>query len=55
MHSTLSLATGLQFKVLIKIELVAICGSDIALYQWNEVAKVIATVPFIPGRSNFLN
>ena len=31
---------------------VAICGSDIALYEWNEVAKVIATVPFIPGKFN---
>ena len=29
---------------------VAICGSDIALYSWNEVAKTIATLPFIPGR-----
>jgi len=35
--------------VLIKVEKVAICGSDIALYTWNEVAQVIATVPFIPG------
>ena len=33
-----------------KVEKVAICGSDIALYLWNEVAKVIATVPFIPGK-----
>ena len=36
-------------EVLFKVEKVAICGSDIALYQWNEVAKVIATIPFIPG------
>jgi len=36
-------------EVLLKIEKVAICGSDIALYTWNEVAQVIATVPFIPG------
>jgi len=36
-------------EVLFKVEKVAICGSDIALYLWNEVAKVIATVPFIPG------
>ena len=35
---------------LFKVEKVAICGSDIALYLWNEVAKVIATVPFIPGK-----
>jgi len=37
-------------EVLFKVEKVAICGSDIALYLWNEVAKVIATVPFIPGK-----
>jgi len=36
-------------EVLIKVEKVAICGSDIALYNWNEVAQVIATIPFIPG------
>jgi len=36
-------------EVLLKVEKVAICGSDIALYNWNEVAQVIATVPFIPG------
>jgi len=39
----------LEDEVLLKIEKVAICGSDIALYNWNEVARVIATVPFIPG------
>jgi threonine dehydrogenase-like Zn-dependent dehydrogenase len=26
--------------VLVKIEMVAICGSDIALYNWSEVAQV---------------
>jgi len=36
-------------EVVIKVEKVAICGSDIALYTWNEMAQVIATVPFIPG------
>jgi len=36
-------------EVLFRVEKVAICGSDIALHLWNEVAKVIATVPFIPG------
>merc|ERR1712156_1056928 len=35
-------------EVLFRVEKVAICGSDIALHLWNEVAKVIATVPFIP-------
>jgi len=36
-------------EVLIRVDCVAICGSDIALYQWNEMAKIIATTPFIPG------
>jgi len=36
-------------EVLIKVDSVAICGSDIALYNWSEVAQVIAKVPFIPG------
>ncbi len=36
-------------EVLFEVQKVAICGSDIALYSWNEVARVIATIPFIPG------
>lgn len=36
-------------EVLIKVDAISICGSDISLYTWNEVARVIATVPFIPG------
>ncbi|KAF2367355.1 Alcohol dehydrogenase N-terminal, partial [Trinorchestia longiramus] len=36
-------------EVLIKIEKVGICGSDISLWKWNEVAKDIASLPFIPG------
>ena len=32
-----------------KVEKVAICGSDINLFLWNEFAKVIATIPFTPG------
>jgi len=36
-------------EILFKVEKVGICGSDIALYAWNEVARTIATVPFIPG------
>ncbi|XP_005101843.1 L-threonine 3-dehydrogenase [Aplysia californica] len=36
-------------EVLIRVDCVAICGSDIALYNWDHVAKVIATIPFIPG------
>ena len=39
-------------EVLIKVDAVSICGSDIALYRWNEVARVIATVPFIPGHES---
>ena len=36
-------------EILFKVEKVAICGSDIPLYVWNEVAKVIGKIPFIPG------
>lgn len=35
--------------VIIKVDKVSICGSDINLWSWNDVAKVIATIPFIPG------
>ena len=42
-------------EVLFRVEKVAICGSDIALHLWNEVAKVIATLPFIPGMSQGIN
>ncbi len=27
-------------EVLIQVDAVSICGSDIALYKWNETAKV---------------
>ena len=36
-------------EVLIKVEKVAICGSDINLYHWNDTAKQIASLPFTPG------
>lgn len=36
-------------EVLIKVDATSICGSDIALYRWNDVARVIAKLPFIPG------
>jgi len=36
-------------EVLIRVDAVSICGSDIALYKWTETAKVIAEVPFVPG------
>ena len=35
--------------VLIKVDAVSVCGSDINLYTWNAVAQVIASVPFTPG------
>ncbi|KAK3747926.1 hypothetical protein QZH41_008847 [Actinostola sp. cb2023] len=36
-------------ELLVKVLMSSICGSDIALYKWNQVAKAIATLPFIPG------
>lgn len=39
-------------EVLIRVDAVSICGSDIALYRWNDMARVIATVPFIPGHES---
>ncbi|XP_042859715.1 L-threonine 3-dehydrogenase-like [Penaeus japonicus] len=35
--------------VIIKVDKVSICGSDINLWKWNDVAQVIAKLPFIPG------
>ncbi|XP_068216406.1 L-threonine 3-dehydrogenase-like [Palaemon carinicauda] len=35
--------------VVIRVDRVALCGSDINLWKWNETARVIATLPFIPG------
>ncbi|XP_045123395.1 L-threonine 3-dehydrogenase-like [Portunus trituberculatus] len=34
---------------IIKVDRVGICGSDINLWKWNDMAQVIATLPFIPG------
>lgn len=36
-------------EVLIKVDAVSICGSDIMLYKWGDVARTIANIPFIPG------
>jgi len=49
MNSNFPIPEPKDDEVLIKIDSVAICGSDIALYQWSQVAQVIATIPFIPG------
>lgn len=35
--------------VLVKVTKVAVCGSDINMWMWNETARQIATLPFIPG------
>lgn len=36
-------------EALIRWEAVAICGSDIPLWKWDEVGQAIAQLPFIPG------
>jgi len=36
-------------ELLVKVGKVALCGSDINLYEWNNVAQTIAKVPFTPG------
>ena len=36
-------------EVLVRVQYVAICGSDINLYKWNDIAQRIATLPFTPG------
>ena len=36
-------------ELLVKILKVSLCGSDIILYDWNELGKSIARLPFIPG------
>jgi len=52
--------TGLQLKdvpipepkegeILVEIERVAVCGSDIALYKWDATGSKIAQIPFTPG------
>ena len=45
----ISVPTIAPDEILFEVEKVAICGSDIALYLWNEIAKVIGKLPFIPG------
>ncbi|CAB4040459.1 L-threonine 3-dehydrogenase, partial [Paramuricea clavata] len=36
-------------ELLVRVTRTSICGSDLNLYSWNEVARTIAKVPFIPG------
>jgi threonine 3-dehydrogenase len=36
-------------EVLMKVEKVSICGSDIPLYKWDSVGQKIAQIPFTPG------
>jgi len=36
-------------ELLVQIEKVAICGSDIPLYKWDATGQKIASLPFIPG------
>jgi len=36
-------------QVIIKCKYVAICGSDIPLYKYDEVGRSICTLPFTPG------
>ena len=48
-YTELPVPEPVKDEVLIKVEKVAICGSDINLFLWNEFAKVIATIPFTPG------
>jgi len=45
----LQIPTPKDDEVLVKITKVALCGSDINLYVWNDTAKVIASLPFTPG------
>ena len=49
LYTDLPVPEPVKDEVLIKVEKVAICGSDINLFLWNEFAKVIATIPFTPG------
>jgi threonine 3-dehydrogenase len=36
-------------ELLVEMERVAICGSDIPLYKWDATGQRIAQLPFIPG------
>lgn len=48
----MEIPTPKEGELLVKIVKSSICGSDIALYNWNEVAQTIAKVPFIPGHES---
>lgn len=38
-------------EVLIRVEMAALCGSDVLMYNWypREMAEAIAKIPFVPG------
>ena len=48
-YTDLPIPEPVKDKVLIKVDKVAICGSDINLFMWNEIAKVTGKIPFTPG------
>ena len=48
-YTDLPIPEPVKDEVLIKVEKVAICGSDINLFVWNEMAKLIGKIPFTPG------
>jgi len=48
-YQKISVPEPVDDEVQIKVSKVALCGSDINLYKWNETAKVIASLPFTPG------
>ncbi|XP_065912484.1 L-threonine 3-dehydrogenase-like [Dysidea avara] len=35
--------------LLVKVRKVALCGSDINVYKWNDIARILASVPLTPG------
>jgi D-arabinose 1-dehydrogenase-like Zn-dependent alcohol dehydrogenase len=49
-YAELDIPKPKEDEILVKVEAVAICGSDIPLYKWDAVGQKIATIPFVPGR-----
>ncbi len=46
---TIDVPDPVDDEVLIRVESVALCGSDLVLYEWTEAARGIASLPFVPG------